>query len=83
MDINIMDFIAKESLILLPILLMFGYILKKSPIKDWLIPYILYALGVVLGFIFLGQGTNGILQGFLVATASIGVHQGIKQGIKK
>jgi len=78
-----MDFIAKESLILLPLLLMSGYILKKSPIKDWLIPYVLYALGVVLGFIFLGQDINSILQGFLVSTASIGVHQGIKQGIEK
>lgn len=83
MDINIMDFIAKESLILLPILMIFGYVLKQSPIKDWLIPYALYFVGMTLGYLFLGQGINGILQGFLVSTASIGVHQGIKQGIKK
>ena len=80
---NIMDFIAKESLFLLPLIMVLGYVLKQSPIKDWLIPYCLYFIGAILGYVFVQQGINGILQGFLVATASIGVHQGIKQGLEK
>lgn len=86
MEINIMDFIAKECLWLIPVLMMFGVVLKQIPTKilpDWLIPVTLYIIGMVLGYFFVNSNSLGVFQGLLCATAAIGLHQGIKQPLEK
>lgn len=86
MDINVMEFIRTESLWLIPVLMILGYVLKQIPrdfFPDWLIPIALYIIGMISGFFLISQNAVGILQGLLCATASIGVHQGVKQSTKK
>lgn len=84
MDINILEFITKESLWLIPVLMVLGYVLKQIPnFPDWLIPIGLYIVGMISGFFLISQNAIGILQGLLCATAAIGVHQGVKQSSRK
>lgn len=83
--INIMDYVVKESLWLIPVLMGIGFVLKQIPtniLPDWAIPVSLYAFGIFLGYIFI-HGNIGMLQGLLCATAAIGFHQGIKQPLQK
>lgn len=83
MEINLFEFIKTEALWIIPVLMIFGQILKNIPVfKDWLIPITLFILGLILGYIFIEQSSVGLLQGLLSATASVGIHQGIKQPVK-
>lgn len=86
MDINVLEFITQESLWLIPVLMILGYVLKQIPreiFPDWLIPIALYIVGMISGFFLISQNAIGILQGLLCATAAIGVHQGVKQSSRK
>lgn len=83
-NLEILKFIKPEILILIPVLIVLGLILKKTPqIKDWLIPIILLAFGIVLAVLILSlQGgftslniLNGFIQGILVTGMAVYVHQ--------
>ena len=92
---NYQEFINPELLVLIPVLYFIGVAIKKSEIKDKLIPFILGAIGVLLSgiYIFATDEINGsqavataiftaITQGVLVAAASVYVNQLIKQSQK-
>lgn len=82
-NIDLMSFVNEQYLWLIPVLMCLGAVLKSIPkILDWSIPILLYIVGIILGFIFIG-GSTGTLQGLLCATASIGLHQGYRQIQKK
>lgn len=75
-----MDYIVKDSYILIPVLYVIGMIIKKTPlIPDWLIPWILLILGVAGGFFLGGMTFKGILQGILVAGVTVFANQLYKQ----
>ena len=80
MDIVLTDYIVKEAYILIPVLYVIGLMLKKTPkLADWLIPWILLALGMVGGFFLSDMQFKGLLQGVLVAGFTVFSHQIYKQ----
>lgn len=77
---EIVNFVVEEALILIPVLLILGKIIKATPrVKDWLIPYILLILGILLANALMGVGVNATIQGVLIAGAAVFTHQLIKQ----
>lgn len=86
------DFIKPELLILVPVLYFVGMAIKKSSVRDNLIPFILGGIGVVIAAIYLLStvdiiGVKGVFtaiftaltQGILCAAASVYADQLIKQ----
>jgi succinate-acetate transporter protein len=89
---EILSFIRPEILILIPVLIILGLVLKKITfIKDWTIPIILGVLGILFAVLILGfaEGfyapviVTGILQGILAAGMAVYVHQLKIQTTKK
>jgi hypothetical protein len=81
---DLMNYIVSEAYILIPVLYVIGVFLKKIPnIKDWLIPWILLGLGMLGGFFLSGMQLSGILQGVLVAGATVFTNQLYKQTVEK
>lgn len=77
---EIMEFLLEEALILIPVLLIVGKLLKRTPsIKDWLIPYVLLVLGVALSLLVMGLHVDAVVQGVLVTGAAVFGHQLLKQ----
>ena len=77
---ELISFIIQEALILIPALIVLGKMLKDTPnVKDWLIPYILLACGVIGTVAILGLTASAVIQGVLVAGASVYLHQIYKQ----
>ena len=89
------EFIKPELLILIPVLYLIGIAIKKSKIRDNLIPLLLGACGVVLATIYvfatepvlstqslLASIFTAITQGILCAGASVYINQIIKQAQK-
>ena len=76
---DISRFILDELLILLPCLWIIGMMLKKSNLKDWLIPWVLLAFSLlgVLGYAGLSWGN--VFQAILICGMSVFGHQLYKQ----
>jgi hypothetical protein len=81
---EILNYIQPEILILIPVLIILGLMLKKiENIKDWTIPIVLGIIGILFAILILGfengfNGStvlNGILQGILAAGMAVYVHQ--------
>ena len=92
---NIIEYIQPELLVLIPVLYLIGFAIKKSAIKDKWIPLLLGGGGVLLASLyimafnplncpqdFLTALFAGITQGVLCAGASVFVNQIIKQAQK-
>ena len=92
---NYQEFIKPELLILIPVLYFIGIAIKKSPLKDEIIPLILTAVGVLLSgiYIFAVEPIIGaqavftalftaITQGVLCAAAAVYSNQLLKQATK-
>lgn len=93
---NFEEYIKPELLILIPVLYLIGYAIKKSTIKDKFIPLILGAISVLLSALWIFANapiTTGaeiataiftaITQGVLIAGASVFVNQIAKQSGKE
>lgn len=81
---DILQFINNGALILVPILYVIGMLIKGIPqIKDWLIPFILLAFGIIGAIALLGFSLASIFQGILVSGAAVYTNQLIKQGIER
>lgn len=79
-----MDFILEDALILIPVLVIIGKILKGTPkLPTWLIPYILLVLGVIFSVFLIGFTVHGIVQGVLVSGTAVFTHQLFKQAKNK
>jgi hypothetical protein len=86
MDIaEILKYITVEkAYILIPALWIIGYIIKKIPkCPDWIIPFILLALGIIGAIGLIGLTVDAVIQGVLVAGVTVLTHQLIKQAKKK
>lgn len=89
---DILNFIRPDILVLVPVLIIIGLMLKKvSYVKDWIIPIILGVVGMVFAILILGFSEgftgptilNGIIQGILAAGMAVYVHQLTIQTTKK
>lgn len=80
MDIDLAKYIVGDAYILIPVLYVIGMLLKKTPfLPDWLIPWILLALGMTGGFFLHNMEIGGLLQGVLVTGVTVFTHQLFKQ----
>ncbi len=78
------EYLIEDALIVIPVLLILGTIIKGTPnVKDWLIPYVLLVLGIIFTIALIGFNPDAVLQGVLVTGASILIHQGYKQAKEK
>lgn len=74
------EYLVQEALIVIPVLLILGKIIKETPnFKDWLIPYILLGLGVIFAIALIGFNVGAVVQGVLVSGAAVFGNQLYKQ----
>lgn len=77
---DFLNYIIDKALVLIPVLLIIGQIIKMIPnAKDWIIPWVLLVLGVVMSCLMMGWGVDGVIQGVLVAGAAVFGNQLYKQ----
>ena len=87
------QYILPEIMILIPVLIIIGMMLKKaSYIQDWTIPILLAVVGILLAVITIGAKdgytsesiVTGIIQGILATGMAVYVHQlSIQTGRKR
>lgn len=81
---NIIDYVIKEALIVIPVLWVIGAWLKRTPhVPDWTIPWALTVLGVAFCLCIVGQSIDGVMQGILVSGAAVLGHQLLVQTISR
>ncbi|MFD1639749.1 phage holin family protein [Evansella tamaricis] len=81
---DLLEYIVEDALILIPVLMIIGKMLKDTPkIMDWTIPYLLLILGVVLSVLIMGVSIDSFIQGILVTGAAVFTHQLVKQTRKQ
>jgi hypothetical protein len=77
---DFMNFITEKGLIIIPVLYIIGAIIKNTNfIPNKFIPIILLALGITFTGATIGWTANGIIQGVLVAGATVLGNQLYKQ----
>ena len=78
------EYVVQQALIIIPVLLVIGKIIKETPtVKDWLIPYMLLAFGVVFAIALIGFNADAIIQGVLVSGAAVFGNQLFKQATEQ
>lgn len=74
------DYIIEQALIVVPVLLVIGQVLKNTPkMQNWLIPYILLMFGVLFTIGIMGINIQAIVQSVLVSGAAVFANQLYKQ----
>lgn len=84
---DLTEYIRTELFVLVPVLYGLGVVLKKSPLADWLIPFVLCGTGILLSFAYFAGGGEGIgktlfasvTQGVLCASCSVFAKNLVKQ----
>ncbi len=77
-------YITQESYVLIPVLYLIGYALKKIPkIPDWVIPFGLLIISIPVAMALSGWTIQGAIQGALVTGVTVLGNQLYKQGAKK
>jgi len=78
---DFINYITENALILVPVLLIIGAILKNTErIKDKYIPIILLPIGVILSvWVMGGFSADSVIQGILVTGAAVYGNQLVKQ----
>lgn len=80
MDTEIINYITQNALILIPVLIIIGYIIKQIKfIADKYIPLILLPLGIVGAMALGGWTFDSAIQGVLVTGAAVYGNQIVKQ----
>ena len=76
----LMNYISSYALILIPFLMIIGAVIKNTKtIKDEFIPIILIGIGIAASILMNGFNMDSVIQGVLVAGASVLAHQTYKQ----
>lgn len=77
---DIMQYIAQNALILIPVLYIIGMILKNTEkISDRYIPVILLGFGIAGTIAIMGLNIEAVIQGVLVTGATVYTNQLMKQ----
>ncbi|MDR1467578.1 MAG: phage holin family protein [Oscillospiraceae bacterium] len=78
---EIADLIPQNAYIVCIILFIIGMILKQTPqIKNWMIPYLLSVVGIIICNLILEPGVYATIQGILTTGFTVYAHQIGKQG---
>lgn len=74
------EYIIQEALIIIPVLWIIGALLKRTPrVLDWIIPWALMLIGILLALGLLGMSVEAAIQGVLVTGTAVFGHQLVKQ----
>jgi len=77
------EYLIEEALLVVPVLMIFGKIIKETPnVKDWIIPYCLLIIGVTITMFLLGFSVDSFIQGVLVSGAAVFSNQLYKQAVE-
>lgn len=68
---DLTTYITQQALVLIPVLYIIGYIIKKSQINDKYIPILLMVIGVTFAMAALGASVESAIQGILVAGTAV------------
>lgn len=66
MEFNLLNYINEGLVVMIPVLYILGIFLKKSRVRDELIPWFLLVISIVLCGIIARNVIQGIIQGVLV-----------------
>lgn len=87
---EIITAIKPELLIMMPVLYTIAELIKKTKVKTWKIPFILWGVSILLTFLYLLTVYTfvqciytGIVQGTFLAMATVGSNQFYKQATEK
>ncbi len=82
---DFMEYIMTEKLILIPALYVVGFFITNTAlIRNKFIPIILLGLGIIFSILMGGDTIiNNVIQGILVAGATVLTNQVIKQSTKE
>ncbi|MCY6372476.1 phage holin family protein [Clostridium ganghwense] len=81
---DLMKYVTEQALILIPVLYVLGIIIKNIPnIPDWVIPWIILMVSIVLSVLILEINVQAVIQGILVAGVTVLSNQLVKQTTKK
>lgn len=81
---DILSYITNNALILIPVLLILGQIVKGiAVIPDKWIPLLLLPVGIVGALALMGPSVDAAIQGVLVAGAAVYGNQIVKQWAKE
>lgn len=74
------EYLLQEALIVIPVLLILGRIIKGTDLlKDKYIPVTLLIVGIVFAIALIGVNIDAVIQGILVAGAAVFGHELYKQ----
>lgn len=77
---NVLNYVLEEGLVLVPVLLVLGQILKGlEKIKDKYIPVILLPISIGLGLGLMGLNFNSFIQSILILGVTVYGNQLVKQ----
>lgn len=80
---DIVDLVNDRLMVVIPVLWFIAAVLKNTPyIKNWLIPWIICFLGIVLCIVIAGFDIQSVLQGILCSGIALFGTFGIKGGKK-
>ncbi|GAA1068987.1 hypothetical protein GCM10009662_85370 [Catellatospora coxensis] len=77
---ELMNYIMEDALILIPVLMILGKMIKVSSIMpNRFIPFALLAISLVFSTIMMGVSLQTVIQAILVTGAAVFGHQVVKQ----
>ena len=80
---DFMNYIAENALILIPVVYILGMFLKGlEGVSDKYIPFVLMFVSIAFSVAMLGLNVDSIIQGILIAGATVLSNQLIKQSKK-
>ena len=83
MEYNLMKYVSDGLVVMIPVLYILGVLLKKSRIKDEIIPWVLLLVASILCSIIGKDVVQGIIQGVLVTGVCVLGSQLYRQTVKK
>lgn len=83
MEFNLMNLISENLIILVPALYIIGIFLKKSRVRDELIPWVLLFIGIAFSTLTNGLSVQSVVQGILIAGVTVLGNQLYVQTFKK
>ena len=78
------EYLIEDALIIVPVLFVIGRIIKETPrAKDWIIPYVLLVIGILLSSFTLGFSADAVMQGVLAAGIAVFSNELVKQAVER
>ena len=78
------EYLIEDALIIVPVLFVIGRIIKETPrAKDWIIPYVLLVISILLSSFILGFSADAVMQGELAAGIAVFSNELVKQAVER